>query len=79
MVEATNATSGVNKEATLKCVEDHWENWYVKGLSDFITIPNLTPMVDDTFLTNGLIEKCMELVDGYVNKLELEGISKKIF
>ena len=51
----------------------------MKGLSDFIRVPNLTPMVDENFLTNGLTEKAMTCVDEYVNKLELKGISKKIF
>jgi len=55
MVESS-AANAVNKEATLKCIEDHWDSWYVKGLSDFIKVPNLTPMVDSEFLTNGLIE-----------------------
>ena len=54
MVEATD--SGVNKETTTKFIEENWENWYIKGLSDFIRVPNLTPMVDPEFLTNGLIE-----------------------
>ena len=54
MVESLS--SGVSKDATLKFVEEHWDGWYVKGLSDFIKVPNLTPMVDENFLTNGLIE-----------------------
>ena len=47
-------SSSVSKEATLKNIEDKWDDWYVKGLSDFIKVPNLTPMVDENFLTNGL-------------------------
>lgn len=54
MVEAN--ASDVNKETTLKNIEEQWEGWYIKGLSDFIRVPNLTPMVDKEFLTNGLIE-----------------------
>lgn len=54
MVESTSS-SNVSKDATLKFVEEHWDSWYVKGLSDFIRVPNLTPMVDPDFQTNGLI------------------------
>lgn len=36
-------------------------------------------MVDPDYLKNGLNEKAMEVVDDYINKLELKGISKKIF
>ena len=52
MVESNSI---LNKEQTLKNIEDRWDSWYVKGLGDFIKVPNLTPMVDPDFLTNGLI------------------------
>ena len=68
--EEANA-SDVNKETTLKNIDEQWEGWYIKGLSDFIRVPNLTPMVDKEFLTNGLIEQAMKCVDEYINKLEL--------
>ena len=68
MVESTQA-SGVSRDATLKFIEENWDSWYVKGLSDFIKVPSLTPMVDENFLTNGLIEQAMTCVDEYVNKL----------
>ena len=64
-------TSGVSKEATLKNIEEQWDGWYVQGLSDFIKIPNLTPMVDENFLTNGLNEQAIKLVDDYVQKLDV--------
>jgi hypothetical protein len=38
-------------------------------MKDFIGIPNLTTMVDPTYLTNGKLEECIELVDKYVQKL----------
>jgi len=60
-------------------MDQYWDNWYVKGLSEFIEIPNLTPMVDPDYLKNGLNEKAMELVDNYINELELKGMHKKIF
>jgi acetylornithine deacetylase/succinyl-diaminopimelate desuccinylase-like protein len=76
MVEA-NVT--MDKDKTLAFVESKWDDWYVKGLSDFIRVPNLTPMVDPDFRTNGLIEKAMDCVDDYINQLEIKGLSKKIF
>jgi hypothetical protein len=33
-------------------------------------------MVDSNYLTNGLVEKCIALVDDYVNKLEIVGIHR---
>jgi len=69
----------MDKDKTLAYVNSKWEDWYVKGLSDFIRVPNLTPMVDPDYKTNGLLEKSMECVDGYINALEIKGISKKIY
>ena len=51
----------------------------MKGLSDFVKVPNLTPLVDKQFLTNGLIEKAMACVDEYVKKLNIKGIKRKVF
>lgn len=36
-------------------------------------------MVDPDYLTNGHNEKAMELVDNYINKMEIKGIHKKIY
>jgi nitroimidazol reductase NimA-like FMN-containing flavoprotein (pyridoxamine 5'-phosphate oxidase superfamily) len=36
-------------------------------------------MVDTTYRTNGLLEKAIELVDQYVQKLEIKGLERKIF
>jgi hypothetical protein len=47
---------GMKKGETLKCVNEHWEPWFVQGLGDFVRVPNLTPMVDPDYLTNGLVE-----------------------
>ena len=78
MVEAkASACGAVNREATEKNIDAQWDNWYVKGLSDFIKVPNLTPCVDENFLTNGLIEQAMTLVDEYVQKIDIQGISKR--
>ena len=36
-------------------------------------------MVDSEFLANGLIEKAIECVDKYVEKIEIQGITRKFF
>ena len=36
-------------------------------------------MVDDQYLTNGIVEECIKLVDDYVNKLEIVGLTRKVF
>jgi hypothetical protein len=61
----------LNVDKTNENIDKYWDNWYVQGLCDFIRIPNLTPMVDPDYLTNGLVEQSMVLVDDYINKLEI--------
>ena len=69
----------MDKTKTLKFVESKWENWYVKGLSEFISVPNLSPNYDADFLSNGKIEQAMKLVDDYINELNIKGISRKVY
>ena len=66
MVETTQSLSSVDKAATDANVDAKWDDWYVKGLCDFIRVPNLSPNFDPQFLNNGLIEQAIELVDTYV-------------
>lgn len=56
----------LSKEETLKNIGDRWDNWFIPGLQDFVRVPNLTTMVDPDYLTNGLLQKSMECVDGYI-------------
>lgn len=69
----------MNKEKTLETVEKHFESWYVKGMEEFIRIPNLTTMCDPTYLENGEMEKCIDLVDKYVQMIGLKGLERQIF
>jgi acetylornithine deacetylase/succinyl-diaminopimelate desuccinylase-like protein len=74
-----DAAKVLDKHATEEFINKHWDSWFVPGLSEFITIPNLTPMVDPDYLTNGNVEKVIQLVDDYVNKLDIKGLSRKIY
>ena len=69
----------MNKDLTLNFIESHWESWFIKGLSDFVRIPNLTPMVDPEYLSNGLLEQAIDCVDSYIRVLEIKGISRQIY
>jgi hypothetical protein len=48
-----------------------WEQWYIDGLKEFIRVPNLSLLYDAEYQTNGLNEQAIELVDRYVNALEI--------
>uniref|UniRef100_A0A7S3MZR0 Uncharacterized protein n=1 Tax=Strombidium inclinatum TaxID=197538 RepID=A0A7S3MZR0_9SPIT len=69
----------MNKDETLKYIGDNWDSWYMKGLCEFIDIPNLSPNFDEEYFTNGQLEKAIEHIDNYINKLEIQGITKHSF
>lgn len=71
--------SPMNKETTAASVDANWDSWFIPGLSDFVRVPNLTTMVDNEYLTNGRLEQAMELVDSYIKKLGVKGLSKQEF
>lgn len=61
---------------TSEIIDAHWDSWFIPGLSDFIRETNLTPMVDPDYLTNGLVEKAYKLVDSYIQKMDIQGLTK---
>ena len=61
----------MERDTTLKFINEIWEEWYVEGLKAFIRIPNLSLLYDTEFQTNGLIDRAIELVDDYARRLEI--------
>ena len=53
--KASVKASTLTARTTTANIETYWDSWYVEGLKEFIKVPNLTPMVDKEFLTNGKI------------------------
>jgi len=45
----------MDKEKTKQVIDEHWDSWWLEGLSEFIKVPNLTTMVDKEYLSNGLV------------------------
>ena len=39
----------MDKDATLKFVDELWDDWYVEGLKAFIRIPNISLLYDAEF------------------------------
>ena len=49
---------GVKNERVAKtkdCVDSYWDSWFIKGISDFVRVPNLSPAFDSEYATNGLL------------------------
>ena len=51
------------KDTLASFIDANFESFFVKGLQEFVRIPNLTPMVDPNYQTNGLVQQAMECVD----------------
>lgn len=54
---------------TSEYVDAHFDDHFVKPLSTFIEIPNLSPDYDQEFYTNGLIHKAAEFVFDFADSL----------
>ena len=55
-----------SKDNMAEYIDSQFEPFFVKGLQEFVRIPNLTPMVDPDYATNGLVQKAMECVDNKI-------------
>ena len=69
----------MNKENTQAFLDSTFDSWFVPGLSDFVRVPNLTPMVDPDYLTNGKLDQAIECVDTYVRELQVAGLTRTVF
>lgn len=64
---------------TIEYVDQHFQENFVDPLSDFVRIPNLTPLFDYEFLTNGLIQQAIKFVKDYAESLQIEGLTVNVY
>jgi len=55
-------------------VDQNFEDVFVKVLSGFVEIPNLTPGFDESYFTNGLVEQAVEYVTNFADSLKIPGL-----
>eukprot|EP00347_Sterkiella_histriomuscorum_P022893 403336761 len=60
-------------------IDEQFDTWFIRALSDFVRVPNLTMQADKDFATNGLIQQAIEIVDKYITELDVKGIQRQIF
>ena len=41
---------------TAKYVDSVWEDWFIKGLSEFVQVPNSTPLGDKEYYNNHFLD-----------------------
>ena len=64
----------MDTEKTTQYVSDNFDKYFVEPLSDFVRIPNLSPLFDKEFHTNGLITNAVDFVKQYAESLNIEGL-----
>lgn len=67
-----------SKDNLASFIDANFESFFVKGLQEFVRIPNLTPMVDPNYQTNGLVQQAMECVDKNIQTLGIKGLSRTV-
>jgi hypothetical protein len=50
----------------------------IPNLCEFINIPNLSRSYDENFLTNGLIEKAIDLCLNFAKHLDVKGLNLRV-
>jgi hypothetical protein len=76
MVSKVVVKSPINQYVTEKNMDKLWENWFTRGLADFVRINNSTPASDPEFMTNGKTEALVEVIDDYIEKLEITNVKR---
>lgn len=68
----------VESNAFAAYIDEHFQKKFVEPLQDFVRVPNLTPMVDPEYATNGLVQKAMECVHTHILTLDIKGLTRTI-
>lgn len=71
--------ASLDAERVKQSVDALWEASVIPTLQEYIKVPNLSPFFDKECLTNGLIDKAMALLEGWVSKHAVEGMKHEVF
>lgn len=66
--------SNIDKEKTEQFIEKHFKSHFIKPLTEFVKIPNLSPNFDPEFCTNGLIDQAIELIQNFAESLKIPNL-----
>lgn len=59
-------------------METQWESEIVPTLSTYIEIPNISPMFDKEWETNGLVDKVVALFTAWIDKCGVAGLTYRV-
>lgn len=71
----------LNVNDLLEATKKAWSEggYALEGLKDQIRVPNLSPAYDPEFLTNGLIQKAIEVCKKWIESQGITGLTTKVF
>ncbi|PJA47627.1 peptidase M20 [Candidatus Uhrbacteria bacterium CG_4_9_14_3_um_filter_36_7] len=68
----------IQKERAINFIEHDWEENIIPALSDYITIPCLSPEFDKDWERNGFIDEAMKQLETWVQNQGIRGLSCEI-
>jgi len=70
--------ASINVEYTKKFVGDAWDSTIVPTLSEYIRIPNVSPMFDADWATNGHVDRVVELFTNWIKEQNIPGLEFEV-
>ena len=71
-------TAGLDTDAVAAFVEKTWEDEIVPQLTDYIAIPNKSPLFDPDWEANGYMEQAVELIEAWCRARDVQGLSVEV-
>lgn len=70
--------ANLNISALKSFVQKLWDESAVPTLEKYIEIPNVSPLYDANWATNGLQEKALELISNWIDSQPVKGLKKEV-
>lgn len=68
----------LNAEQTSEFVAKRWDDSIIPILEEYIRIPNVSPMFDKDWATNGHLDKVIELFTNWVKEQKIPGLQLEV-
>ncbi len=68
----------LNFEQAKAFIAQKWDDSIIPTLSDFISIPNQSPMFDPDWIKNGYTDQAVELMVDWVKKENVPGLELEV-
>jgi acetylornithine deacetylase/succinyl-diaminopimelate desuccinylase-like protein len=71
-------TAGLDAEAVAAFVDETWEQEIVPQLTEYIAIPNKSPLFDADWAEHGYMEQAVQLIEAWCSARGIEGLSVEV-